>query len=388
MKTRNYKKAYKKADAGVSGESAQDRALNLFAEMMISKIESIAEDWRKPWFTEGLHTWPKNMDGRHYNGMNSLMLLMHCEKQGYQFPVFCTFDRVLGMNYTRTSIGNVPAVDADGNKRPTVHVNKGEKSFPVFLTTFTVVHNDTKEKIKYEEYKKLSADEQSKYTVFPKMQVFNVFNIAQTNLQEARPEIWERIVNENTVKKPEQASEISGKPNAEPKDLSSAEAEEIRVKQMFRFEPMDRMIDENLWFCPIKQQYGDRAYFSPSKNEIVLPEFRQFTDGESFYSTALHEMAHSTSAENLLNRPKHTTFGDEIYSREELIAELTSALVAQYYGFDTHIKEDSAAYLKSWLQNLKEDAKFIRTVLLDVKKAASIITKRIDDLSATAADAA
>ena len=336
MKTRNYKKAYKKADAGVSGESAQDRALNLFAEMMISKIESIAEDWQKPWFTEGLHSWPKNMDGRHYNGMNSLMLLMHCEKQGYQFPVFCTFDRVLGMNYTRTSIGNVPAVDADG------------------------VNNDTKEKIKYEEYKKLSADEQSKYTVFPKMQVFNVFNIAQTNLQEARPEIWERIVSENTVKQPEQTGE------------------------MFRFEPMDRMMEENLWFCPIKQQYGDRAYFSPSKNEIVLPEFRQFTDGESFYGTALHEMAHSTGAENLLNRPKHNTFGDEIYSREELIAELTSALVAQYYGFDTHIKEDSAAYLKSWLQNLKEDAKFIRTVLLDVKKAASIITKRIDDISDSA----
>ena len=95
-------------------------------------------------------------------------------------------------------------------------------------------------------------------------------------------------------------------------------------------------------------------------------------------------MAHSTGAENLLNRPKHNTFGDEIYSREELIAELTSALVAQYYGFDTHIKEDSAAYLKSWLQNLKEDAKFIRTVLLDVKKAASIITKRIDDISDSA----
>ena len=123
------------------------------------------------------------------------------------------------MNYTRTSIGNVPGVDADGNKRPQVHVNKGEKSFPVFLTTFTVVNNDTKEKIKYEEYKKLSADEQSKYTVFPKMQVFNVFNIAHTNLQEARPEIWERIVSENTVKKPEQTGEISGKPNTEPSPL-------------------------------------------------------------------------------------------------------------------------------------------------------------------------
>jgi len=80
------------------------------------------------------------------------------------------------------------------------------------------------------EYKKLSADEQAGYTVFPKMQVFNVFNIAQTNLQEARPEIWERIISENTVKKPEQTGEISGKPNGEPKDLRSAEAEEIRCK--------------------------------------------------------------------------------------------------------------------------------------------------------------
>ena len=47
-------------------------------------------------------------------------------------------------------------------------------------------------------------------------------------------------------------------------------------------------------------------------------------------------------------------------SVQPLIAELTSALVAQYYGFDTHIKEDSAAYLKSWLSNLKEDAKLLK----------------------------
>ena len=60
MNKKNYKKQYaKKASAGEGGESAQDRALNLFAEMMISKIESIMTDWRKPWFTEGLHSWQK-----------------------------------------------------------------------------------------------------------------------------------------------------------------------------------------------------------------------------------------------------------------------------------------------------------------------------------------
>ena len=104
------RKAYaKKASAGSQGESAQERALNLFAEMMIEKIESIMGDWQKPWFTDGGLSWPKNLSGRHYNGMNSMMLLMHCEKEGYKYPVFCTFDRVMGMNYNRSSVGHVPA---------------------------------------------------------------------------------------------------------------------------------------------------------------------------------------------------------------------------------------------------------------------------------------
>lgn len=35
------------------GPSSEDKALDLFAEMMIEKIESIHKDWHKPWFTEG-----------------------------------------------------------------------------------------------------------------------------------------------------------------------------------------------------------------------------------------------------------------------------------------------------------------------------------------------
>ncbi len=59
------------------------------------------------------------------------------------------------------------------------------------LTTFTCIHKETKEKIKYDDYKKLSDDEKEQYNVYPKMQVFRVFNVAQTNLQEARPELWQ-----------------------------------------------------------------------------------------------------------------------------------------------------------------------------------------------------
>ena len=74
------------------GPSSEDKALDLFAEMMIEKIESIRGDWRKPWFTEGALQWPRNLSGREYNGMNAFMLLLHCEKEGYTIPRFCTFE--------------------------------------------------------------------------------------------------------------------------------------------------------------------------------------------------------------------------------------------------------------------------------------------------------
>lgn len=352
------RRAYaKKASAGSQGESAQERALNLFAEMMIEKIESIMGDWQKPWFTDGGLSWPKNLSGRHYNGMNSMMLLMHCEKEGYKYPVFCTFDRVMGMNYNRSSVGNVPAVDAEGNKRPMVSVKKGEKSFPVFLTCFTVVNKDTKEKIKYEEYKQLSESERAQYDVYPKMQVYNVFNIDQTNIKEARPEIYEKIVRENGGMKPEHEGEMN------------------------HFAPMDKMMAENRWICPITQKHGDNAFYSISKKEIILPEFSQFKNGESFYGTAFHEMAHSTGAEEHLNRLKPSSFGSAEYAKEELVAELTAAMVAQYFGMDKYIKQDSAPYIKSWLSSLKEDAQFIKTILLDVKRASAMITKAIEECS-------
>ena len=55
------------------GPSSEDKALDLFAEMMIERIETISKDWTKPWITEGSLGWPKNLSGREYNGMNALM---------------------------------------------------------------------------------------------------------------------------------------------------------------------------------------------------------------------------------------------------------------------------------------------------------------------------
>lgn len=340
--------------------SAEDRALTLFADMLIEKIKTIQTDWRKPWFTEGVMSWPRNLSGREYNGMNALMLMMHCEQQGYTMPVFCTFDRVAALNFSHDKQGaRQQLTDKNNEPLPRVSVKKGEKSFPVFITTFTVINAETKEKIKYEDYKHLSDDERSKYNVYPKLQVYQVFNIDQTNLQEARPELYKHLLDSIGGLRPEQH-----------------EGEE------FVFEAMDNMIAGNEWICPILPTYGDDAFYSISKKHIVIPEKRQFKNGESFYSNLLHEMAHSTGAEDQLNRLKPTSFGSKDYAREELVAELTAALVSSRYGMAKNIKDDSAAYLKCWLGSLKESPEFLKTTLFDVKRASSLITQHIDSVEA------
>ena len=315
--------------------------------MMITKIESLRskDGWKKPWFTEGTLQWPKNLNGREYNGMNAFLLLLHCEKEGYKIPRFCTFDRIQQFNKPGSR---------DKDAKPRVSVLKGEHSFPVMLTTFTVVDKETKERIKWEDYKLLSQEQREKYNVYPKLQTYHVFNVAQTNLKEVRPELWEKLEQEYSMPK---------------------------VDRSGAFEPVDRMIADNRWICPIKLMYGDSAYYSISKNEIVVPEKGQFKDGESFYSNLYHEMGHSTGAENQLDRLKPTTFGSAEYAREELVAELTAALTAQRYGMSKHLKDDTAAYLKAWLDSLKESPQYIKTVLLDVKKASSMLTQRIDQIA-------
>ncbi len=328
--------------------SAEDKALDRFTELMIDKIKSIDHDWEKPWFTEGALVWPRNLHGRRYNGGNALMLMLHAEKEGYRLPVWCTFNSIQR---------DLNPQQKDSEEREAVHVLKGEKSFPVFLTTFTVIDKDTKERIPWEDYKKLSNDEKKQYNVYPKNQVFNVFNVAQTNLQQVRPELYAKLEEQCVVKLPEQKGVV------------------------FSFPVIDAMIENNAWVCPIRPEQQDRAYYSVSKDHIVVPTKEQFVDGESFYGTLLHEMTHSTGASSRLGRLKACTFGDDNYAREELVAELGSALICQQNGVQKHVKGDSAAYLKSWLKELEESPDFIRTVMSDVKKATAVINYRMQDVS-------
>ena len=103
-----------------------------------------------------------------------------------------------------------------------------------------------------------------------------------------------------------------------------------------------------------------------------------YRGGMEFYSTMLHEMAHSTMTPQRLNRDGMGRFGDPKYAKEELVAELTAAMISHSMGFDSKVTDNSAAYLDSWIGVLKQEPKFIVSVMADVNRASDMILDHVD----------
>lgn len=119
------------------------------------------------------------------------------------------------------------------------------------------------------------------------------------------------------------------------------------------------------------------AYYSPSKDEVVVPMLAQYALAEEYYSTAFHELTHSTMHETRCNRQSEasiTRFGDSAYSREELVAEIGSAMICNRLGIE-HEKafKNSAAYIQSWLKALKNDNRMIIWAAKKAEEAARYI---------------
>lgn len=120
---------------------------------------------------------------------------------------------------------------------------------------------------------------------------------------------------------------------------------------------------------------GDRAFYRPSQDMIVLPAMSQFAHTEEFYSTAFHEMTHSTGHESRLNRLSNDSrFGNESYSKEELVAEIGAAALVNRVGLETASSfRNTAAYIQSWLNALRNDKRLIVSAAGKAEKAVDYI---------------
>ena len=125
----------------------------------------------------------------------------------------------------------------------------------------------------------------------------------------------------------------------------------------------------------LTHESGDRAYYQPAFDRVVLPCMEQFKETAEYYSTAFHELTHSTGHESRLNRLDRTAFfGTEAYSKEELIAEIGAAALVNYSGLETPSSfRNNAAYIQNWLGVLKGDKRIIVSAAGKAEKAVKLI---------------
>lgn len=186
----------------------------------------------------------------------------------------------------------------------------------------------------------LDADGKQRYQMIPFLNYYNVFHIEDCEGIKTR---FEAEPMPNTVKPDDKAEEII---------VSYTERYGISVNYV----------------------KGNRAYYRQDDDSITLPTAEQFISTPEYYSTAFHELTHSTGHPSRLNRLERTSFGSESYSKEELVAEIGAASLLNELGFETPESfTNSVAYISSWLKALKNDKKMIVSAAGKAEKAARMI---------------
>lgn len=326
--------------------SKVDAALQRFAEMLIKRMEEMQKDWHQGWIGGGsMFGLPQNISGRTYEGSNAFLLFLHTAGNGYKAPVYMTFGQL---------------------HKEGAQVLKGEKAVPVFKWGFSIKDKDGK-KVTEEEFHNMTDDEKKECKRRPFLRIYPEFNIDQTNMSEVNKEKYDAVVSQ--FRKTDVPTITDG---------------------MYVNKAIDRMMEKQEWVCKIQYDKEEKgAYYNPAKDIVVLPTKAQFRihpndpeecfkDGQEYYGTALHEMAHSTGHPSRLDRLKPAAFGSPEYTKEELVAELTSAMVGNTLGFDRRISDNNVAYLQNWTSALRKEPKFIVSVMADVNKASRIIIENID----------
>ena len=203
-------------------------------------------------------------------------------------------------------------------------VRKGEKACPVVFWKQTTTED------------KESGEQKKKYL----LRFYHVFNVAQCD----GLKIGAEPVQENVIAKPEEI-----------------------VAQM----PQP----------PVMKHGMTHAYYSPREDCVGLPPRERFERTEDYYSTVFHELVHSTGHEKRLKRSTLTEsagYGSNPYCKEELIAEMGAAFLCGLAEIGERTIDNSAAYLKGWLEQLRNDKTLIVQAAAQAQKAADFILGRTE----------
>jgi antirestriction protein ArdC len=278
---------------------------------VIKHLEKGVAIWQQGWNSLGL---PKNIiTGKVYRGWNVYWLNFATIFSGYKTPYFLTFKQ---------------AAAAGGR------IKKGEKGH--YIVYWATVESKTR----LASATSSEAGEETHKTrtrLIPKGHI--VFNIDQTEGIDFP--LTEKIFRSETEK------------------IDSCEKIVAEMPQ-----------------CPPMRFGGDKAFYHRVQDFVQLPNREQFKTSEHFYKTLFHELAHSSGHQSRLNRKELVNsdgFGNELYSKEELTAELCAAFLCAVCGIEQPVIENSAAYLQNWLEALKNDKTLILKAAAQAQKASDFI---------------
>ena len=133
------------------------------------------------------------------------------------------------------------------------------------------------------------------------------------------------------------------------------------------FDDCEKLLNLAVWY-----EDDVKAYYVPSRDEIHLPNRRAFSSLSGFWGTAMHELAHWTGHASRLNRAIENNFGNRAYAREELVAEVSSWLLAVSLG-TPHEPQNSASYLASWVSDFKDKPRELYRAISQAQKVVDYL---------------
>ena len=284
-------------------------------EEVTNQIIEALEHGVKPWecpWQSNAAALPLRVTGDSYRGINHVLLSLKAWSQGYRNPVWMTFKQ---------------AKDLGGM------VRKGEtSSLVVKYGTF--------------EAKEDAAEGEAEAKTRGYLKAYRVFNVQQIDgLEDQFPA-------------PDEAAPLATRPIEQLSHIAANMIENMGVGY-----------DEG----------GDRACYIPSKDHVHMPEVSKFKAAELFYSTLFHELSHAAGHKDRCDRTKEkagSKFGNVVYAMEELVAEISAAMIGAQLGFKPGHIEDSAAYVQSWLNVLRNDKRAIVKAAAAAQRSANYLMEQ------------
>ena len=289
-------------------------AYDVVTERVVTMLEQGVCPWRRPWnAAHGANGGCANLiSGRPYHGINALLL----PAMGFDSPWWLTFNQA-------RALGGC--------------VRKGEKAFPVVFWKFLRGRGEDD-----------APDAQPR--MIPFLRYFSCFNLAQVD--GIAPEALPKHARPDTEREAPAVRE------------PIAECERVIARYLGNGGPA------------FDERERDQAGYFPMRDTVEMPARGQFGTLEAFYSTAFHELTHSTGHGSRLDRSIRNRFGSEPYGREELVAEMGAAFLAHECGIAPATITGSASYLGSWIRTLKTDPRAVVVAAGAAQKAVEMIAGR------------